>query len=264
MYDRSMTFLSANGFDQYTLTEFAKPSLKSAYIQDCFADCDILPIGPSAFGRCRNELLENTPLVSSYESGDTRSHQRTAIRLTAIEAFKRDVILGLWHLGLNFDEMASRRGIVVDDRLKTTLAELDANGVLAYASGKLQVQQEQRYLVGDAMEQLASLPTSAWGTKPHDPLTARVENAYRVRSVSAEVNTIIRMARRDPSYFSLLKTDPATALDGLTDLTSDEKLQLVSTIKDQPQPNAAPDTNSIQQSWAQVEREHSDLQVRRK
>lgn len=79
MYETSMALLSASGFEQYTLTEFARPRMRSAYIQNCFADFDILPLGPSAFGRCRDELLENTPLVSSYESSESRIDQRTAL-----------------------------------------------------------------------------------------------------------------------------------------------------------------------------------------
>lgn len=265
MYNKGVNFLSANGFDQYTLTEFSKPKRKSIYIQDCFVDSDILPLGPSAFGRCRNELLENTPLISSYESGVSRNSQRTALPMTGIEAFKREVILGLWHLEVNFDGLATSHGIRINDRLTTILAELHENGVLAYASGRLKVQPEQRYMVGAAMERLASLPTSDWGSTSQEPLPVRVENLGCVRSESAEVNTIIRMARRDPSYFSLLKADPAVALDGLIELTSDEKLQLVSTIRNNmPQPNVIADTSSIKQAWAQVEREHNDLQADRK
>lgn len=263
MYNRGATFLSTNGFEQYTLTEFAKLNRKSIYIQDCFSDSDILPLGPSAFGRCRNELLENTPLISSYEFGDGRDSQRTALPMTKLEAFKRDVILGLWHLSVNIDEIANMRGIRISESLKSALTKLHKDGVLAYTAGKLEVQPKQRYFVGAAMERLASLPILDWGSTLQESLPSRIVNIGRARSESVEVNTIIRMARRDPSYFNLLKADPAIALDGLTELTSDEKLQLVSTINNSSlEPNT--DAGSIPHAWAQVEREHNDLQAHRK
>jgi oxygen-independent coproporphyrinogen-3 oxidase len=66
MHDLALQTFEAAGFRQYTLTEFARPGYECKYLLDTFGGRDILPIGPSAFGRCGNEVWQNSGLVHLY------------------------------------------------------------------------------------------------------------------------------------------------------------------------------------------------------
>ena len=172
MHDLAVSVFAQAGFRQYTLTEFAKPGYESIYLTDTFGGVDILPFGPSSFGRCRHEVRHDPGLMMMYEDAQAWVGNRRTYALTPAEAFERDVILGLWLLRVDVGELASRAGVVPSAALDAALEDAAEHGWLDQSAGvDVTLSPDQRFGVGEAMASLARLDAAEWADVPNRPGT---------------------------------------------------------------------------------------------
>lgn len=259
MNDLTVSILGEAGFDQYSLTEYAQPGRICDYLQRTFDGGDVLPLGPSSFGRCGAEVWQNSGLVQAYGDGLEWKAARTAYQLTAAEAFKRDVILGLWLLRVDLNKQQRRHGVSASEGLRELIAQMRGEGLLGGHDDVIDVGPHQRFCVGEVMQRLAGLDTLDWiaSEVPEAPMPASAA------PVSESVMSILRIARRDPAFFTSLSSDPNGALAGLThSLTQDETEQLVVAITGgEHEPVRAPDP--LAEAWSATQREFRRRQRQR-
>lgn len=259
MHDASREILGAAGFSQYTLTEFSRPGSQSEYIRSCFDGGDLLPIGPAAFGRCGNEVWENSPYVHLYGTDGTDFDMR-ALRLTALEAFKRDVILGLWLLSVPTDRVAARHGITIRQELLDLFRELCREDLVEFTGNKLSFAERHRFGAGQVMACLARMDASLWGIVETDQClqcSAESGEGESAADRGTKLNTIFRMARRDTLFFNELRRNPLATLRGLGySLDDPDVLELVSAINCDDACMIGAEKNEVHSKWATVQREH--------
>ncbi|MDA0185262.1 radical SAM protein [Solirubrobacter phytolaccae] len=209
MHDIARTTFAAAGFEQYTLTEYARPGYQSRYLNDTFGGGDILPLGPSSFGRCGHEVWQNPGLVNMYQDAAGWESGRRAYRLTPAEAFKRDVILGLWRLRVDTQERAGAAGVTASDALLAALELASREDKLDWDGRVVDLRPHQRFGVGDVMSALAALDADLWiepdGSRAG---TRTMRPAWDSNPLSSELRTVLRMARRDPKFYIELSLDP--------------------------------------------------------
>jgi oxygen-independent coproporphyrinogen III oxidase len=262
MCDASTNILETAGFRQYSLTEFARPDWESEYIRSCFDGSDILPIGPGAFGRCGDELWENTPYVQKY--GDVSGNDNArAFRMSQLEVFKRDVVLGLWLLNVDLERCARRCRITVGHQLRDLLNELSAENLLTFDGERIIVEPQHRFSIGAAMQRLAQLETEHWGqtaSAKNASVSSQIADCPTRVEIKPQVNSILRTARRDARLFAQLRTEPMGTLRALgVDLTSPEIDMLISAIQGTSNDISNDSSNQLRQTWLAIEAEHSRL-----
>lgn len=165
MHDLAQQVLSEQGFSQYSLTEYARKGFQSQYIRNFFDSDGILGIGPGAFSKNNRALWEIQGFVRHYCNNDikTAAHLTSSYLISDLEAFKRDVILGLWLLSVNLPEIARLKQITISDDLWTEFSNLIGDGLLDRDGGTILVGPHQRFEIGKAMSRLANLEVSKWG-----------------------------------------------------------------------------------------------------
>lgn len=215
MFEMIEPALASAGFLQYTLTEYARRGSECEYVTSCFDGSDVLPIGPSAFGRCGMEVWDNSPYAQQFEQDDFGSEFDRASILSAHEAFKRDVLLGFWLLNINTNSLAAKYGLTPGHRLIELLHELNQLDWLDFSSGLISLDSRHRFWSGFPMERLAKLPSKDWANSVARSSARNIiaENeTLKVTQRYAELDSIIRMARRDPDFFNALKNDPISVV----------------------------------------------------
>ena len=257
LYELACSSFSSSGFSQYTLTEFARPGRKSRYIKSCFDGGDLLPIGPSSFGRCGREVWDNSPYVHLYGTPESRKFDR-AVKLTVIEALKRDVILGLWLIRVPLGKLADRFKISLRPELIDLLGALNAEGKIEFDGDSIRLSKSQRFGAGEVMARLAALDTACWGYSDSGDSDADVRAGNDI-AYSGEMATLIRMARRDPGLFEVLDRDPRSALSTLDHcLGLKEAENLVQAINGMSEDvHGTDNVEKLQEIWRLVQAEHS-------
>lgn len=253
MHDLAVQILEDAGFRQYTLTDFARPGYESSYIRGCFDGKDLLPIGPSAFGRCGNEVWDISPYVHLYGSGRNSPFDR-AFQMSPQEAFKRDVILGLWLLDVSVDDVAKRHGVRPGQDLLGVLETLKDQNAIQFDNGRISIARHQRFWVGGAMARLADLEAGLWGTEVSDPppMLASKGSSMSLSARQLEQNAIFRMARRDPVLFRSLSDAPLAVIQNLdTGLSEADASELAAVIEGQ-----AGGAGELHELWLAISREH--------
>lgn len=258
MYDLAVSIFEVNGFVQYTLTEFAQPGYQCKYLLDTFGGRDILPLGPSAFGRCGNEVWHNPGLVHLYGQPEAWDARRQAYTPDPREAFKRDVILGLWLLKVDLEGAAFNAGVTPSDELRTEIRQLCEDGLLSAEGSAIWLDSGQRFGVGKAMKRLAGLDARSWGDVD-EGYVADSPRQKVIRTsgiVSPQANAILRTARRDPKFFHDILREPAKVLSEVGgQLTPDELAALIAITSGQ-EPRSDPLSTSLTEAWRAVQREH--------
>jgi oxygen-independent coproporphyrinogen-3 oxidase len=258
MYDLAHHTFEASGFRQYTLTEFARPGYECQYLLDTFSGSDILPLGPSAFGRCGNEVWHNSGFLGLYGNSVEWDVHRRAYSLDSNEAFKRDVILGLWLLKVDLEEVASHAHVTPSEELRTTVGQLCDAGLLRATGSTIWLDRGQRFGVGKAMKRFAELEARSWGDVDEGYTTGRprLSAAPKSASLSHEVNAVLRAARRDPQLFQDILREPVKGLTEVGyELQTDEREALISVVSGL---NSGSDSlhRSLVEAWHAVEGEH--------
>jgi oxygen-independent coproporphyrinogen III oxidase len=219
MNDVAQAILESEGFKQYTLTEYARPGFGCRYVQRCFDGSDVLPLGPSAFGRCGSRLLENTSNVHEYLDRTPNLKDRS-YQMSAGDAFKRDVILGLWLLRVSLHDLAHRHNITIGDDVINVLKEIANEDQIKFNGEEIEIASHQRFHLGQVMRRLADLNVVNW----EDP---RHRGAH-----SSRLKSILRVARRDPVLFRDLHSGDLEKLKKFwADLSEQEANDLESVIK---------------------------------
>ncbi|MCG8469790.1 MAG: coproporphyrinogen III oxidase family protein [Gemmatimonadetes bacterium] len=257
MHAAGNEILTSAGFRQYTLTEYARPGSESEYIASCFDGGDVLPIGPAAFGRCGNEVWENSPYVHTYGDADAEATHARALRMDATEAFKRDVILGLWLLSVRVDEIASTHGVEVGERLLSLIDRLRAEGLIEVRDGALTLEERHRFRAGETMARLADLDAGHWSTGQPRARAGTAEPSSGAERTTT-LSTVLRMARRDPALFAALEENPDATLRRLGCTLRERRIsELVRAITAEDIPGSEPGANEMTEAWSAVRREHA-------
>lgn len=249
--------LTDAGFTQYTLTEYARPGWKSTYIKSCFDGGDILPVGPGAFGRCGQFIWENQPYISHYLA-DTKKVKSRGVYLTQGEAFKRDVILGLWLLRVDFSYLERRYNVEIRPELELLLSEMSDSGLGVYQKPWFYLEDSQRFDAGLVMSKLDSLDTRFWAFEHQNPCP-RYPNSIPMGSehLTGPIAQVMRIARRDAELFTSLKNDPDTALQHLGYNLLEPSIRSLISVVRQREEDCQPDLNVIRQIWIAVQQEHA-------
>ncbi len=263
MYASSQEILGGAGFEQYTLTEYARPGARSEYIRGCFDGGNILPIGPGAFGRCGNELWENLPYVQKYGLQFDSSSAR-AFKLSSVEAFKRDVILGLWLLREDLAQTAAKHFVTIRPELIELLDDLRRTGAINYADGTVSLAEHQRFGAGEVMRRLADLSAEQWAITESSCVESHnsdLEN-YVTGSHVKRLGTLLRMVRLDPRLFNALRTDPNETLQNLGyNVLETHVRALIDAIREEQNYNGDSDAVELRNIWFAIQQEHVYRQV---
>jgi hypothetical protein len=179
------------------------------------------------------------------------------LKLSALEAFKRDVILGLWLLRVSLLALAHRQGVTCGERLLRLIRTLRDEGMLDFDGDSIVLAQEHRFGAGAVMNRLASLEIEAWGNAPTLPSAApsTVSNERRFHP-SAELTTILRMARRDPAFFNALNCNPGETLERLDHDLRGEELSGLCDVISGVQPSERAGYSELETLWTAVRDEH--------
>lgn len=249
MYQMAQTILQEAGFEQYTLTEWALPGYSSTFLCDTFGGEDLLPIGPSAFGGCGDDVWHNSSYVGKYGDADNWAGLRRGCHMSDAEAFKRHVILGLWLLEVDLLQAAERRAISPSRILVDTLKDLEAEGLLGFDGSKISLSRDQRFDAGKAMATLASVESSDWTSSPHAYLNAEGPTAA---PLSSSFMSLLRMLRNDPEFFSLMSANPHAALEQTGSIAKREANALLDAIAGKGCTDL--DLSAV---WNDIEQEHA-------
>ncbi|WAK04265.1 coproporphyrinogen-III oxidase family protein [Methylobacter sp. YRD-M1] len=257
MSDLAEEILGNAGFEQYTLTEYARSGAKSDYILNCFDGGDILPIGPGAFGRCGRDLWENSPYVRQFLSLSNVNAERV-FTLTSVEAFKRDVILGLWLLRVDIKQAAARCGVIILPELTRLLNELDNDDVADYHDGVLSLANRHRFDAGIVMQRLANLPAEEWAFSNAGAVELHFSDPKYLRDHTQKLATILRMARLDRFLYKDLRDRPQATLRRLGyDVSENHVRKLIDTIKGISCYDSDPALIELQHAWSALKREQA-------
>lgn len=261
MYLICQSHCSVGGLEQYTLTEFARKGSRCVYLENTFSGRDLLPIGPSAFGRNGLELWENSPYVTSYGDKEARLKEGRELLLDPRSAFKRQAILGLWLLEIDIFSVAHHCGVVPSGTLLDLIKTIDDKGEAEYRNGKLTIPLKNCFFAGNVMDELAALPVRLWTRSNEiDNVLAKSTDELTVAS-NLEIASIMRVARRDRKLYELLRARPYDTLKSIaSDLSADELRQVASQIAAASTANESDDALSdhYKQVWRKVMREHGD------
>jgi hypothetical protein len=199
--------------------------------------------------------------VRRYETQFDAESSRACV-LSPVEAFKRDVILGLWLLSVNLPFTAAKYGVNISVELNTLLGDLHNSGHVEYCDGTLSLEEHHRFGAGEVMRRLANLSTHKWTAEPHSEYFERSpfsSDSYNsTASLIKALGPIIRMARLDSKLFNALQMDPSATLQSLGYNTSDNQMQaLIDVIYGIKSPYLYSDTAKLQHIWSAIEQEHS-------
>lgn len=262
MYELACETFEAAGFRQYTLTEWALPGYESRYLTDTFAGRDIMPLGPSSFGRCGSEVWHNPTLYRLYADQDAWRASRKAYPMTAIEGFKRDVILGMWLLRVDVLALATKWSVVPSDVLMATLHRLADEGGIAFGAGEISIRQPQRFGVGNPMQRLAELATRSWGVEDRVGRPSREDTERSTSHHSPHLATVLRMARRDPKFFASLSSMPRECLGELVPPLPEADLVALLTTIESNSSRGVPVADPLARDWSAICNEHRSDTIR--
>lgn len=213
MSNLATSIFEDSGLFQYSLTEYARKGMECRYVTACFDGSDVMPIGPSSFGRCGREIWDNSPYAHLFGDDDFgREHDR-AIVLSSNEVFKRDMLLGLWLLSVDIQALSNRHRVRPSKKFLALLQKLTADGWLTFDGTNVQVLKDQRFFVGFPMEELARLPGSEWCESLDAVSTPKAVEVSKLMQRRQELNFVVRMARRDPKFFFEVNKHPLETLE---------------------------------------------------
>ena len=249
--------LGDGNFAQYSLTEFAQPGWECRYILDTFTGKDIIPIGPSAFGRHKNEVFEIAPYTHMFSQASLRSTHDRASFLSNAEAFKRDILLGLWLLKVDIEPLEQKYSVLLSDDVKEKLIELSDQSQLCYDSSSISLKPEHRFFVGHAMEQLAAIRSDHWIVETVSVPDIKVPSKIPICQKYPQLDAVFRMMRRDPQFYHDARHNPTFALSAAeADVTHPAILNLISIIEGEAA-NESSEIEEIAALWLAVTLEYS-------
>lgn len=256
-YDAGAAICEDAGFHQYSLTEFAKPFSKCEYIWQTFSGGDILPIGPSGFGRCGLELWENPTYTSIYGNASAWELRKRAHQLSIVESFKRDIILGLWLLSVDVLAVADRNGVTPTRDLLNLLEQLADQGHFQYTDGRILVGAGHRFDIGSAMEELSRFPSSSWAEATEGIPTGTPLEIDSPSDEQRSLNFILRTARRDPTFYSALHAEAEGAVSLVkSNLSASLGEELINAIRGGEAACADSHSKKLRTIWLDVVKEH--------
>jgi len=227
MFNEGLKMLEKAGFKQYSLSEYAKDNRKCKYLLNAFDGSDILPIGPSAFGGSGSELWENSPYVHKYSDLLEWEKDKRVFNLNNSDLFKRKVILGLWLLKVNLEFISKQQNIKPSKELLNLLNELSKNNLICFDGKVISLLPEHRYNVGLVMEKLDELDSSLWiSNNLTNHIDKNTSELYKHPDFNS-LNSIIRMSRRDPDFYYLLKNNPRLTISNIDVVFDDDIRQLL-------------------------------------
>lgn len=247
MHDLAQAILHEAGYEQYTLTEWARPGYKATYLTDTFSGGAVLPIGPSSFGRANDTVWHNSSYVHQYSQQESWAARRRGIDLSPAEAFKRNVILGLWLLEVDLESPAVLRGSGGSAQLMELLRHQADQGRVDFDGRRVKLRPGQRFDAGQVMRELSELDAEAWlrdEGEPEDPSS---------NTLNPRMSSLVRILRNDPAlYNEVVETPDTTVRRVATGIGDDEVGELIAAVRGDHQA-ASP---AMRELWEQVQSEH--------
>lgn len=255
MIETASDILNSAGFNQYSLTEFAREGKKAKFILDSFGGSDLMPIGPSAFGKLGNTLIQNTPFVHKYIDNPIDTPGKYFL-LTREQAYKRYVLMKLWLLEIDFNKMELRTGLYAADGLSEKINRLRHLGELDFDGGKLKLCPSSYFNAGNLMKDLSEIPLKYFcETRQKSNLAADTTDVSTKRAfdVVADIKTLFASARRNEDIFRAIKVDLASTLKKFG-LTLDDTMMehLINVIHSRHSEKKPEEIEILHQEWALI------------
>ena len=261
MFNEALKISQKAGFHQYSLTEFAKKDRECKYILNAFDGSDILPIGPSAFGGTSAELWENSPYVHKYSNALEWEEDKRVFNLNNNDLLKRQVVLGLWLLRVDLMSILNKLDLEPSEELIGLLNKLTEDDLIYFDGEVIHLLPKHRYNAGLVMQKLDKLDASLWTTNNENliPMKKRNQSVLYKHPDFNALNSIIRMSRRDPDFYSLLKKSPELTIENIkAPLNNETKQFLINVISGKTDfPDIKTDIEVFMiDSWRNVVNEH--------
>ena len=143
MFREGIRYLSASGFRQYEITNFARPGHRSWHNMVYWQDGDFIGLGPSAHSSvCREEVRirwRNLPDLGAYMSSPAASREELS-REKGKERAREALIMALrMSEGVEFGPFRKRYGLDPLEMIKPHIAELTDLGLIRFSSRRLRL-----------------------------------------------------------------------------------------------------------------------------
>jgi len=126
LYEWTMEYLSSHAFEQYEVSNFARPNFKCKHNQNYWNHTNYLSFGPSAHSFWKNERWWNYSSVSTYIERLSRQHVPVAGGecLSESKLMEEAIFLGLRGEGIDLTQFQKRFGIDLAAKNASLISEL--------------------------------------------------------------------------------------------------------------------------------------------
>jgi hypothetical protein len=211
-----------------------------------------MPIGPSAFGKFGNTLIQNTPFVHKYIDNPIDTPGKYFL-LTREQAYKRYFLMKLWLLEIDVNELDLRTGLSAADGLSEKINQLRLLGELNFDGRKLELCPSSYFNAGNLMKDLSEIPLKNFcKTREKSNLSADMTDVStkRTSDVVADVKVLFASARRNEDVFRALKLDFASTLKKFGIILDDTMMgHLNNVIHSRHQEKRSQEINMLHQEW---------------
>lgn len=130
MYLRAIDFLPSHGYEQYEISNYAKPGFECAHNIAYWLNANSLGLGTGAFSYINGTRSSNARDIAEYttrmESGSAKVFEET---LGKEDAAREAVMLGLrMRVGIERDDFLKRTGVALDTLLNEQILALTRDG----------------------------------------------------------------------------------------------------------------------------------------
>ncbi|MCP4590449.1 MAG: radical SAM family heme chaperone HemW [bacterium] len=153
MYLAAMDDLGAAGYEQYEISNFARPGAKCLHNLRYWWGCTYLGVGPSAAGHLEGVRYRNVPDIAAYVARIRQGSDAVveAERLTRAVLVGETAMLRLrLNEGLRFDDFVKHTGVDARSAFRESIGQHQANGWLRLAEWGIALTRRGR-LMADAV-----------------------------------------------------------------------------------------------------------------
>jgi oxygen-independent coproporphyrinogen-3 oxidase len=154
LYEWTMDFLTSHGFEQYEVSNFAKPDFKCRHNINYWNHSNYLSFGPSAHSFWKNERWWNVSDIAAYieQLQDQRLPMSGGEHLSETTLREEAIFLGLRSEGIGLEEFRLRYAHDLSIENSSTISDLIQKGLARMNDGRLKLT-AKGYLVCDEIFQ---------------------------------------------------------------------------------------------------------------
>jgi oxygen-independent coproporphyrinogen-3 oxidase len=159
LYEWTIDFLTSHGFEQYEVSNFAKPNFKCRHNINYWNHSNYLSFGPSAHSFWKNERWWNVSDIAAYieQVQDQRLPISGGEHLSETTLMEEAIFLGLRSEGIGLEEFRLRYTHDLSIENSSTISDLIQKGLARMNDGRLKLT-AKGYLVCDEIFQSFSFP----------------------------------------------------------------------------------------------------------